>query len=134
MIFHLPAERARLFCRQVLGQVGVDGDEAQVPPVTQLDGPYGCGFFALVLDPDRFGGRTYLAQSTAALAARARSTPPAAGGRGVRMPGDRALEQTRVRLASGIPWSRRGWLDLVERLVHCGLDVESWTGEANAAR
>ncbi|NKB70607.1 MAG: hypothetical protein GKR89_26355, partial [Candidatus Latescibacteria bacterium] len=70
----------------------------QVPQVDQLDGPYGCGFFALVLDPDRFAGRSHLAYSTAALAAQARTTPPRPGGPAVRMPGDRAQQQTQQQL------------------------------------
>ncbi len=96
-----------------------------VPPVTALDGPYGCSFFALVIDPDRFGGAAALAASVAALRESARTTPAAEGVDAVRAPGDRARATRKKRLAEGIPYTRRRWHGLLQRLAACGLDI-SW--------
>jgi L-lactate dehydrogenase len=92
----------------------------QVPPVTQIDGPYGASFFVLVLDPSRFGGD--LVTAAQQLIADARNTPPAKGVDRVRVPGDRARRVRRQRLAEGIPIHHRRWQALRERLRACAVD------------
>lgn len=100
----------------------------QVPPVSELDGPYGCGFFVLVLDPAPFGGG--LAEAARGLAADARATPPAEGVDEVRAPGDRGRRVREQRLAGGIPVSARRWEALAERLRACGVDLPPTPPEA----
>ena len=92
----------------------------QVPPVGELDGPYGCSFFVLVVDPAAFGGG--LAEAARGLAADARATAPAEGAEGVRVPGDRARQVRQRRLAKGIPIGAGRWQALAERLRACGVD------------
>ena len=92
----------------------------QVPPVTELDGPYGCSFFVLVVDPAAFGGG--LAEAAGGLAADARATAPAEGADRVRMPGDRSRQVRERRLAGGIPVSGRRWQALAARLRASGVD------------
>ncbi|MDA0334030.1 MAG: Ldh family oxidoreductase [bacterium] len=94
-----------------------------VPPVTALDGPYGCSFFALVIDPDRFGGATGLAADVAVLRESARTSTFFNFLDAVRAPGDRAWETRRKRLAEGIPCTHRRWQGLLQRLVACGLNI-----------
>ena len=97
-----------------------------VPPVSQLDGPYGCSFFCLVLEPAFFGGRTALSRAAQGLAAAARNTAPAAGVDKVRAPGDRARRVRCERLAKGILVSDRRWQALLDRLRACGLETGRW--------
>ena len=92
----------------------------EVPPVSELAGPYGCGFFVLVVDPGPFGGG--LAEAARGLAADARATPPAEGADRVRAPGDRARRVREQRLAGGIPVSAGRWEALAGRLRACGVD------------
>lgn len=94
-----------------------------VPAVTALDGPYGCSFFVLVIDPRRFGGAAALCQRVTALAQMARITEPAQGAGSVRIPGDRARLTRQQRLDQGIPFTPRRWQALRERLQKMGLAV-----------
>jgi LDH2 family malate/lactate/ureidoglycolate dehydrogenase len=97
-----------------------------VPPVTELVQPYGCGFFALVLDPARFGGAGRFAERCAFLAASARAIPPAAGVDQVRAPGDRAREEQSRRRQQGIPFDRKRWQVALDRLAGLGVEVGRW--------
>ena len=92
----------------------------QVPPVSELAGPYGCSFFVLVVDPAPFGGG--LAEAARRLAEDARATAPAEGADRVRAPGDRARGERERRLAHGIPVSARHREALARRLRACGVD------------
>ncbi len=92
----------------------------QVPPVSELGAPYGCGFFVLVVDPAPFGGG--LAAAAQGLAEDARATAPAEGVDRVRAPGDRARKVREQRLAAGIPISAGRWQALRRRLQACGVD------------
>jgi LDH2 family malate/lactate/ureidoglycolate dehydrogenase len=96
-----------------------------VPPVTSVDGPYGCSFFALVIDPDRFGGAAMLTAGVASLRESARRTAPADAGETVRAPGDRARATREKRLERGIPITRRRWQGLLTRLGNLGLDTSA---------
>ena len=93
----------------------------EIPSHTELETPYGCGFFALVLDPDRFGGRDAFARRCRALADTARELRPAAGVDRVRMPGDRADAARARRQEHGIPMTRGQWQGLWSRLCDCGV-------------
>jgi LDH2 family malate/lactate/ureidoglycolate dehydrogenase len=103
------------------GPCGVD-----VPPVTELRRPYGCGFFALALDPDHFGGAERFAERCTFLAASARAIRPAAGVDRVRVPGDRGREEQQRRLRTGIPFTRQRWQAILRRLEGVGLEVSVW--------
>lgn len=96
-----------------------------VPPVSALDGPYGCSFFALVIDPRQFGGAAAMAAGVSGLRESARNIAPAEGVEAVRAPGDRARQTRQERLTRGIPFTRRGWLALLERLAAMGLDTSA---------
>ncbi len=95
----------------------------EVPLVSALNGPYGCSFFALVIDPRRFGGGEALAAGITGLRESARNITPAEGVEAVRAPGDRARQTREERLTRGIPFTRRGWTALIERLAATGLDT-----------
>ena len=97
----------------------------EVPLVTALDGAYGCSFFGLVLDPDRFCGRAALASGVTRLSESAREIRPAEAGQTVRVPGDRARATYRQRQQQGIPMSRNRWSGLLARLAATGLDISS---------
>ncbi|MCC7261157.1 MAG: Ldh family oxidoreductase [Candidatus Latescibacteria bacterium] len=99
-----------------------------VPPVTELKQPYGCGFFALVLDPARFGGVACFAERVAFLAESARATPPAAGVDQVRAPGDRARQEQARRRQQGIPFSGQRWQVVLDKLAGLGVEVGRWRG------
>lgn len=99
-----------------------------VPPVTELGRPYGCGFFALVLDPARFGGAERFAERCAFLADSARSTPPAAGVDQVRAPGDRGRQEQARRRQQGIPFDRQRWQGVLNKLAGLGMEVARWRG------
>lgn len=97
-----------------------------VPPVTQLEQPHGCGFFALCINPECFGGLDVFAERCAFLVRSARNGRPAPGAERVRVPGDRAMEEQQRRLQQGIPFAPQRWQAVVERLQACGVAVESW--------
>ena len=97
-----------------------------VPPVTDMTGPYGCGFFALAIDPECFGGRDVFAERCSFLVDSARAVPPAAGFDQVRVPGDRAGAEQEHRLSTGIPFAARRWQAILDRLAACDVDVEGW--------
>ncbi|HCL28879.1 MAG TPA: hypothetical protein DIC52_10630 [Candidatus Latescibacteria bacterium] len=97
----------------------------EVPPVTAVNGPYGCSFFALVIDPQQFGASGTLAARISELCASARQTTPAVGVDEVLAPGDRALRTRAERLQGGIPFSSRAWQGLLQRLIAADLDVSS---------
>jgi len=97
-----------------------------VPPVTELKQPYGCGFFALALDPAHFGGTERFAERCAFLAASARAIPPAAGVEQVRAPGDRAREEQDRRRREGIPFDQQRWQVVLDKLAGLGLEVGRW--------
>ena len=97
-----------------------------VPDVGEVGGPYGCGFFALVIDPARFGVAGICAERSAFLSASARGVRPAEGGDRVRVPGDRAREEQVRRSVHGIPFSRGRWSALLDRLAEYGVEPEGW--------
>ena len=103
------------------GPCGID-----VPPVTETDVPYGCGFFALAVDPERFGGRAAFAERAGFLAASARNIRPARGFNEVRAPGDRGHRLVVERSREGIPIARSHWHAALKRLSECSLVVGSW--------
>jgi LDH2 family malate/lactate/ureidoglycolate dehydrogenase len=109
------------------GPCGVD-----VPPVSNIDAPYGCGFFVLAIDAAHLGGRDVLAERCAFLAQSARNVRTAEGVNQVRVPGERALEERRVRLERGIPCTSKRWQVVLERLRACAVDVEHWQQESLA--
>jgi LDH2 family malate/lactate/ureidoglycolate dehydrogenase len=91
----------------------------EIPPHTELAAPYGCGFFALVIDPQRFGGQEVFAERGRFLADTTRQIKPAPGFDQVRVPGDRAEQEKTLRQEHGIPVTQRQWQSLVARLVDC---------------
>ena len=98
----------------------------EILPHTQLQDPYGCGFFALVIDPDRFGGRDVLSQRCRFLVQAARRVPPAVGVERVRVPGERAQAERRRRQEQGIPMRERQWQTVLGRLADCGVNTAMW--------
>lgn len=104
---------------------------ADVPPVTELRRPYGCGFFALAIDPERFGGAARFAERCGFLAATARQGRPAAGADRVRVPGDRAREEQQTRLRTGIPFNRQRWQAVLKRLEGMGISASAWRAPDN---
>ncbi len=97
-----------------------------VPPVEDLSGPYGCSFFIMAIDGDFFGGREVLAERCAFLLHSVRQVAPALGTDQVRAPGERALQERRVRLQRGIPLPAGRWQAVLQRLRNCELVVEDW--------
>ena len=97
-----------------------------VPAVSALNGAYGCGFFALVIDPERFAGANVFAERGAFLADSARKVRPEEAGEAVRVPGDRARAVAARRSVEGIPISAKRWETLLQRLVACGVDTGDW--------
>ena len=97
-----------------------------VPEVSAVEGPYGCGFFALVIDTERFAGAEVFAARSAFLAASARGIQSTVGEARVRVPGDRARKERARRLQRGIPFSELRWGALLERLTGCGVDTADW--------
>ena len=100
----------------------------QVPPAAQLDGPHGCSFTALALDPEALGGAGALASSAAQLVVQARAVSPVEGGGPVRVPGDRAQESWHRRVRAGIPIGPMQWDRLVTRLAAAGIGVSLAAG------
>ncbi|MBM3279230.1 MAG: Ldh family oxidoreductase [Candidatus Handelsmanbacteria bacterium] len=99
-----------------------------VPAVSELKQPYGCGFFALVLDPAHFGGVERFAERAGFLAASARATLPAAGVDRVRAPGDRGRQEQARRQGQGLPFARQRWEVVLDKLAGLGLEVGRWQG------
>jgi ureidoglycolate dehydrogenase (NAD+) len=97
-----------------------------VPPATNLEVPYGCSFFILAINPAHFGGSERLAECCDFLMQSARASRPAEGFDRVRVPGQRAAEEKRRRLAAGIPFTKERWQKLLDRLEACDLEVEDW--------
>ncbi|OGG44142.1 MAG: hypothetical protein A3F84_22690 [Candidatus Handelsmanbacteria bacterium RIFCSPLOWO2_12_FULL_64_10] len=97
-----------------------------VPPVSDLASPYGCGFFALALDPSRFAGSDRFRERVDFLTRSVRACPPAEGAEEVRLPGHRGSAERERRLREGIPFEGKGWERLMEGLAACGLDVAPW--------
>lgn len=95
----------------------------QVPDVSQLDGPYGCSFFALAINPAYLGGADAVRAAVTQLVAQIRDTDAAEAGQPVRAPGDRARQERAKRLNTGIPFTERRWTALCERLRACAVDV-----------
>jgi len=110
---------------------GINGGPcgSDVPPVSNLEDPYGCGFFALAIDAAHFGGRDTLAERCAFLAQSVRDVHAAEGVTRVRIPGERALEERRVRLEQGIPFTEKRWQVVLERLHACAIEVDRWQQE-----
>ncbi len=102
---------------------------ADVPPVSETSLPYGCGFFVLAIDPERFGGVDIFRERTDFLSDSARNISPARGFKEVRVPGDGAARKRVERLCGGIPIRRNRWQATLERLAGCGLDVAAWEGK-----
>jgi LDH2 family malate/lactate/ureidoglycolate dehydrogenase len=109
------------------GPCGID-----VPAVSNIDAPYGCGFFVLAIDAAHFGGRDVLAERCAFLAQSAHNVRTAEGVDRVRVPGERALEERRLRLERGIPCASKRWQAVLERLRACAVDVEHWQRQSLA--
>jgi ureidoglycolate dehydrogenase (NAD+) len=105
---------------------------SDVPPVSNLDAPYGCGFFALAIDAAYFGGRDVLAERCAFLAQSVHGAHTAEGMNRVRMPGERSLEERRARLKQGIPFTKKRWQAVLQRLSACAVDVDRWQQESLA--
>ena len=99
-----------------------------VPPVSDLTSPYGCGFFALALDPSRFAGADRFRERVDFLTRSVRACPPVDGTDGVRLPGHRGIGERERRLREGIPFEAKGWQRLMEDLTACGLNVARWQG------
>ena len=97
-----------------------------VPPVSDLTSPYGCGFFALALDPSRFAGADRFRERVDFLTRSVRACPPAGEAEEVRLPGHRGSAERERRLQEGIPFEGKGWERLMEGLAACGLDVAPW--------
>lgn len=70
----------------------------------RADGPTGWGaaVFLQVIDPAFFGGRDAFLRESGWLAAAAKSSPPAVGREGVRLPGERGLKRRAEQLAHGV--------------------------------
>lgn len=100
-----------------------------VPPVAETRLPYGCGFFVLAIDPERFGGEEIFRERTDFLSHSARNIPPAQGFKEVRVPGDGAARKRAERLRGGIPVPTSRWRATLARLAGCGLNVDSWEGK-----
>ena len=97
-----------------------------VPPVQDIQSPYGCGSFFLVIDPDAFAGRERFLQRVDFLIDSAHSVPPMDGFDPVRVPGERGeLEKERRRI-DGIPIRRLTWNKMLSSLENCDVDTSGW--------
>ena len=103
------------------GPCGID-----VPPVSDLDSPYGCSFFILAVNGDFFGGKEALAERCTFLLKTLHQSAPAQGQDCVRAPGERSQKERRVRIEQGIPLHPRRWQATLERLRKCDLTVDPW--------
>lgn len=97
-----------------------------VPPVTNIDAPYGCGSFMLAIDPGAFIRLERYTERVEFLIDSARAIPPAEGFDRVRLPGERGFEEKARRLKEGIPVRRVSWERMMDALERCGLDVARW--------
>ena len=97
-----------------------------MPPVSDIISPYGCGFFAVAIDPARFVPLEQFKERVDFLIRSARSCPPAEGFDRVILPGQRAFEEKERRLAQGIPIPEISWRKLLDDLTACDLEVAQW--------
>lgn len=95
----------------------------QVPAAGELEGPYGCSFTVLAVEPEALGGAAALAAGTASLASQSRSVPPAREGAAVRVPGDRSESCRAQRLRDGIPVTSGQGDRLVRELAAAGVGL-----------
>lgn len=108
------------------GGLGGGACGRDVPAASEIDGPYGCGFFAVVIDPQHFAGMDVFAERGAFLAGSARGVRPARAGDEVRAPGDRARAERARRSVQGIPFGAKGWELLLDRLAACDIEMGRW--------
>ena len=104
------------------GPCGID-----VPPVGDLNSPYGCSFFILAINGDFYGGQQSLAERCTFLLDSLHRIAPAQGQDHVRAPGERSARERRMRLEQGIPLHPMRWQSTLERLSKCCLTVKLWT-------
>jgi LDH2 family malate/lactate/ureidoglycolate dehydrogenase len=95
-----------------------------VPPVQDLDSPYACGSFMLVIDPDAFVGLDQFLARVAFLIESAQAIEPAEGFDRVRVPGERGEEEKSHRGKVGIPMQRKSWDQMILALEACKINIE----------
>ncbi len=83
----------------------------------------GLAAFFLVIDPAAFGPRERFTEAVGRLAAQVHDTTPLEVDAPVRLPGERAANERRRRLAEGIPVDPVLWRRLETRLAALGLDA-----------
>lgn len=102
-----------------------------VPPVSDVRSPYGCGAFMLALDPEAFIGLDRFTERVEFLITSARAIPPVEGVDRVRLPGERGFEEKARREKGGIPISRRSWAQMLDALTACEVNVDRWRALSN---
>lgn len=94
---------------------------SEIPPVSEVDGPYGCAFTVLAIDPQALGGAGIFGARAASLVSQARSVPARDADRPVRLPGERSHECRAYRLREGIPVAAGQWAHLTAALAAAGI-------------
>lgn len=97
-----------------------------VPPVQDIESPYCCGSFILVIDPEAFIGLEVFLRRVGFLIESAQAIQPADGFDRVRIPGERGEEEKERRRREGIPMRRRSWEQMLQALEACDVDVAQW--------
>lgn len=82
------------------------------------------GFFVLAIDPDGFCGREEFDRRVIELGEYMKSSPPAPGGDGVILPGERDHAIRDQRLRQGIPIPDATWDELREAADKVGVDLD----------
>jgi uncharacterized oxidoreductase len=93
-----------LACEILAGAMTRSRSNAQTGPTDRMTN----GFFAILLDPRRFGTSGFH-DEVAAIIAHVRASPPANKGTAVMVPGDPERKARAARLAMGIPVDEQSW-------------------------
>jgi LDH2 family malate/lactate/ureidoglycolate dehydrogenase len=83
----------------------------------------GLAAFFLALDPGAFGPLERFASAVGRLAEQVRATAPLEDGVPVRLPGERASGERRLRSAGGVPFEAGAWERMESELRALGLEL-----------
>jgi uncharacterized oxidoreductase len=113
----------QLLVEVLAGALGGAGVATGIDPGIEAN-----ALFALAVDPDHFASRSTFLDLVEQMVAGLEATPPLSGHDGVRIPGQRAAEERRRRLAAGIEINATLQSQLAATLADLGLleDYRDW--------